>query len=251
MSGYYLYGVLPGDAAPDGLGTGIGGAEVGVLPAAHGLAALVSDAPETPPEPTRRNLLTHTAVLERTIGVADVLPMRFGTIAPDSATLLGCLARNAQPFAAALAGIAGRVELGVKASWREGVATRQILAADHGLRAMRDRLQQRPASQTYQDRIELGRRVEAALEALRTADTAAILARLSPLAEREVALKVLDESMVLNRAFLVRRSAEAAFDAAMQQLGEAEDARLVFRYVGPVPPYNFVSLRADWLAEAA
>ena len=67
----------------------------------------------------------------------------FGTIAPDRATLDGCLARNAQPFAAALSGIAGRVELGVKASWREGVATRQILAADHGLRAMRDRLQQR------------------------------------------------------------------------------------------------------------
>jgi hypothetical protein len=177
--------------------------------------------------------------------------MRFATIAPNVARLETCLERNAGVFRAALAGIAGRIELGVKASWRDGVAFREILAADPMLRAQRDRLQTRLGSQIYQERIELGRQVEAALEKLRAADSAAINAVLEPLAERSLALKQLDETMVMNRAFLVRRAAEPAFDAAMRGLAERQDARMSFRYIGPVPPYNFVTLRADWLGQAA
>jgi hypothetical protein len=56
--------------------------------------------------------------------------------------------------------------------------------------------------------------------------------------------------MVLNRAFLVPRAAEAAFDAAVARIAERFGDRLEFRYVGPVPPFNFVSLRADWLTQA-
>lgn len=248
MSALYVYGIAGAEAPvdPARLGPGLAGGEV-IRVVAGRLAALAGPSPAAPVQGTRRNMLAHTAVLERALAAADVLPLRFGTIAPDEATLSRGLAATAGPLLAALADIAGRIELGVKASWRDGIAYREVLEADPALRALRDRLQARPAAETYYERVELGRRVEAALERRRAADTAAILAELEPIAERAEALKTLDDGMVLNRAFLVRRDAEPRFDAAMGRLAERHGARLDFRYVGPVPPYNFVALRADWL----
>lgn len=249
-TGLYIYGIAPGALSADGLGPGLGGSEVTALHAA-GFTALLGAAPPAPIEATRRFMLAHTAVLERTMRLSDVLPMRFGTVAPDEAALHRCLVAHAPAFREALEGIAGRVELGVKAQWHEGLIWREIVEGDAELRALRDRLKTRPAQETYYERIELGRRVEAALARRREADGAAIAAALAPLAEREVELRSVEEDMILSRAFLVRREAEAQFDAGMEALAERFGERVTFKYVGPVPPYNFVTLRADWLREAA
>ncbi|MFC4167927.1 GvpL/GvpF family gas vesicle protein [Teichococcus aestuarii] len=251
MSSLYIYGLARAEERPEAasLGTGLSGAALEWV-AEGGLAALVSDSPAEHITPTRRSMLTHTAVLERAQQQRAMLPVRFGTVAPDAATLRQCLNGNAATLSAALSSIAGRVELGVKANWREDVAFAQLLEEDAGLRRLRDRLRSRPAAETYAERIELGRKVEAALAARRQADSAAILARLAPLAERETALKQLDETMILNHAFLVPRSHEAEFDAAMSALAAEHAARIDFRYVGPVPPYNFVTLHADLFGRA-
>jgi hypothetical protein len=253
MSAFYVYGLLEDrDAlgAVGGLGEGIGGAAVGILPAGP-MTALVSPVALGPVAQVRRNMIAHTSVLERAIARTDVLPVRFGTVAPDDAALNTCVAANARGFLAALRDIGGRVELGVKASWRDGVVFSEIVASDAELCRLRDRLRTRPATETYYERVELGRRVEAALAGRRAQETAAIVAELSPLAEREAELRTLDEDMILNRAFLVRRENEAAFDARIQAVAERCASRVNFRYVGPVPPYNFVRLQVGWLVGAA
>jgi hypothetical protein len=52
--------------------------------------------------------------------------------------------------------------------------------------------------------------------------------------------------MVLNAAFLVDKDAEAIVDEAVQQLDADLGQRLMFKYVGSVPPYNFVKLVMHW-----
>jgi hypothetical protein len=249
----YVYGILPQQGADGhhatwsmGIGTGVAGAPVRLIDVGD-LAAVVSAATAEPVARTRRNMLTHTSVLERVMPHGTVLPLRFGTVAPDAVALKACVAANHSAFREALHGIEGRVELGLKASWRKDGVLADIIGRDQNLRLMRDRLQTRPAGETYYERIELGRRVEAALAERRAVETAAIMAELLPLAEREAELRAHDEDMVLNRAFLVPRSMEAAFDAAVARVAERFAERLEFRYVGPVPPFNFVALRADWL----
>ncbi len=250
MSGQalYVYGVLPASAqgGSAACGTGVGGGAVRLLNA-DDLAVLVSDAAAAPVQRTRRNMLAHTAVLEQAMPHATVLPLRFGTVAPDEAALRACIANNRGAFRAALRDIDGRVELGVKASWKPGHVFTHVVDRDPGLRQLRDRLRSRPAGETYYDRIELGRRVEAALAQLRVAEAAAIMAELEPIADREAELKPHDDDMIFNRAFLVRRAAEADFDAAVGRIADRCADRIEFRYVGPVPPFNFVSLQAGWL----
>jgi hypothetical protein len=252
----YVYGLVEDAGAMTGassylcLGEGIGASAVRLMPAG-GLTALVSDIGPGPVAQTRRNMVAHTSVLERAIARTDVLPVRFGTLAPDAEAFTRCVAANDDSFRAAFRDIAGRVELGVKASWRDGVVFAEIIAADAELCRLRDRLRNLPASETYYERVELGRRVEAALVGRRTAETASILAELGPLAEREAELRNLDNDMILNRAFLVRRENEALFDARVQAVAERRPDQINFRYVGPVPPYNFVHLQIAWLAGAA
>jgi hypothetical protein len=248
----YVYGLMHQADALDvaDWGQGVCGGDVRLLQPPGQLATLVSDiAPGTVAQ-TRRNMLAHTRVLERAMARHTVLPVRFGTIAPDPALLGLCLARNDAAFRLALADIEDRVELGVKASWREGVVFAEIVAADAELCRLRDRLRSRPAQETYFERVELGRRVEAALLQRRGEEAAAILAILAPLAERSAALRALDDDMIVNHAFLVPRSQERAFDARMEHVAERCGARVALRYVGPVPPYNFVTVRADWLGDA-
>ncbi|MEK7777309.1 MAG: GvpL/GvpF family gas vesicle protein [Chloroflexota bacterium] len=39
---------------------------------------------------------------------------------------------------------------------------------------------------------------------------------------------------------------EEAFDQAVAKLDQWLGHRMVFKYVGPVPPYNFVNLTVNW-----
>jgi hypothetical protein len=247
----YIYGLLDDAPAVRGeLGEGVAGSAVRMLQLGT-LTALVSDIPPGPVAQTRRNMIAHTAVLERVMAHATILPVRFGTVAPDVAALADCLGANTADLRKAMAEIDGRVELGVKASWRPDVVFAEIVASDADLARMRDRLRSRPASETYYERVELGRRVEAALTTRRVTEAAEILAGLTPLAEREVELRTLEQDMILNRAFLVHREKEALFDERMQHIAERWAARVEFRYIGPVPPYNFVRVQAGVLTGEA
>ncbi len=248
----YVYGLIPSTASLSGFDAGVGiiGSPVRLLNGGD-LAALVSDAQRTTVQRTRRNMLAHTAVLEKASFLTTVLPLRFGTLAPSPAALCACIASNRSAFCLALRNIDGRVELGVKASWKPGHVFSHVVDRDQTLRQLRDRLRSRPTGETYYERIELGRRVEAALAELRVSEAAAILAELAPIAECSAELRLHDDDMVFNRAFLVKRSAEPDFDAAVERIAQRYADRMDFRYVGPVPAFNFVSLHADWLTEPA
>ena len=54
--------------------------------------------------------------------------------------------------------------------------------------------------------------------------------------------------MVVNAAFLVDRGREREeeFDRQVRKLDEELGHRCLFKYVGPVPPYNFVNIVVNW-----
>jgi hypothetical protein len=248
----YIYGLIAADeavsACPGGL-TGLAGAPVRLLSCGD-LAALVGQAGGEPIARTRRNLLAHTSVLETAHRHATVLPLRFGTVAPAEAAVRAVVAANRALFAQALHGVAGRIELGLRASFNAGAMEAALFERDAELAAARDRLRARPVAETFYDRIELGRRVEAGLATLRAAETQRLTAECAVLAERLAELPLQEDAMIFNHAYLVPRAAEAAFDAAVDRLAARHGGRVGLRYVGPMPPFNFVSVQAAWQAAA-
>lgn len=56
-----------------------------------------------------------------------------------------------------------------------------------------------------------------------------------------------DAGMALNSSFLVDKDRESEFQTRVNELDEKYGDRLRFKYaVGPVPPYNFVSIEVEW-----
>ena len=73
-----------------------------------------------------------------------------------------------------------------------------------------------------------------------------ILTALSPYSVQFRANETFGERMIVNAAFLVERTREPEMDAAVRNLDAQQTQRVLFRYVGPVPPYNFVNLVIHW-----
>jgi hypothetical protein len=49
--------------------------------------------------------------------------------------------------------------------------------------------------------------------------------------------------MIMNAAFLVERDKADRFDQKVQDIAQRYEGKLSFRYTGPWPPYNFVTIR--------
>ena len=247
-TGKYIYGIIscgePREFTSPGLEER--GARVHTVLISD-LAAVVSDSPVREWERSRRHMMAHTAVLEEVMQEFTLLPVRFGTVAPSAETLQEqVLQRRNDELTGLLAKLEGRVELGLKAFWLEAAIFQEIVADSPPIRKLRDKLLGRSVEETYFDRARLGEMVEASMEQKRDEYADQLLARLRPLAGEYKLNQLLIDRMVLNGAFLVDRDRQAEFDEAVRQLDEEMGDRLKFKYVGPVPPYNFVSIVIQW-----
>ena len=224
---------------------GIGGREKAVRIVQHGdLVAVVSDAPQDDYDVNRENVGAHLRVLTEAMTRSDVLPVSFGTVAESDQQVQEQLLHGAaDELHRSLAEVRERIELELKVLWNEERLFAEIMAENDDIRVLRDRLAGQPPQATYYERIELGERVAAAIQRKSEAEGAALLDAIEPLAVETSVNTNLSDMMLLNAAFLVDKSQEQAFDARVQELGEARAGRQVFQYVGPLPPYNFVDIR--------
>lgn len=210
------------------------------------LGVVVSTSPEGEYDSSRRNMMNHTKVLEDVMETYTILPVRFNTISPDKPTVYRLLESRYDELISELDRMDGKIEMGLKALWFEGIVFDEILAERSDIRQLRDSLQGKPPEKTYYERIRLGEMVEEAVRQKRLDDEQMILNALRPHAVETRTNDIFGDRMIINAAFLVNRSNEPALDAAIQGLDEQMKLRILFRYVGPVPPYNFVNLVIRW-----
>lgn len=207
------------------------------------LAAVVSDSPERSYDSTRLNMTAHMRVLEVVMNGHTILPLKFNSVAAsEEAVLSGLLKPGYDELLTRLDGVAGRVEMGVKAFWREDVLYQEIVAENDEIRRLRDRIAGRNPDSMYKERIKLGELTEKALLAKRERESERMLARLRPHAEDVRIREAATERMALNAALLVQKSKQAAFEESLNALDREEGRRIMLKCVGPAPVYNFVQL---------
>jgi Gas vesicle synthesis protein GvpL/GvpF len=246
----YVYGIVRSDVHKSfDIEPLPGGDVVQTVPAAAGLAFVSSDIGDAKPRASRANLLAHTRVLETIMKEADVLPIRFGTMIESNVDGGKVLADNADEIARAFASIEGRDEISLKIHWLEGKVYEEIMARNGILRRERDALSGSNPSQSHYARIEFGKKVESAVAEVRARDRDMIVNNLREFADQMVEGPILDDSMVVNLSFLIRRDQMTAFDAAVERLDDVYDNRWSFRYVGPMPAFSFVDLKIDFAPE--
>ncbi|MGW2518376.1 GvpL/GvpF family gas vesicle protein [Streptomyces sp. NPDC001617] len=234
----YVYGITSNShpTLPEDM-VGIGDPPMKVRVLEEGeLAAVVSDAPEGL-RPKRRDLLAHQAVLAEAEAGGSVLPMRFGSVAPDDDTVTGVLAERADHYGERLRALDGKVEYNVKAAHQEEAVLHRVMSENPEIRAMTEANRQSGGG-SYEQRMRLGEMVVAAVKAREVEDAAELQRTLEPVASA-VADGPESTGWLLNVSFLVDR------DSAENFLAEIEQARkshphIELRVNGPLPPYSFV-----------
>lgn len=234
----YVYGITAAShpALPEDMG-GVGdpALPVRVLTAGE-LAAVVSDAPENL-RPKRRDLLAHQNVLSEAGADGCVLPMRFGSVAPDDDTVTGVLTDRAEHYKERLRTLDGKVEYNVKATHDEEAVLHRVMSDNPEIRSVTEANRQAGGG-SYEQRLRLGEMVVAAVKAREADDANEVRQTLEPVAE---AISVGPESSgwLANVSFLVERDSAASFLEAVDQLRKSHP-HLDLRINGPLPPYSFV-----------
>ncbi|MFF5365281.1 GvpL/GvpF family gas vesicle protein [Streptomyces scabiei] len=234
----YVYGITAGShpALPEGMG-GVGEPPRPVRVLKEGdLAAIVSEAPEGL-RPKRKDLLAHQNVLSEAGAGGSLLPMRFGSVAPDDASVTAVLAERAKHYRERLGALDGKVEYNVKASHDEEAVLHRVMGENPELRALTEANRQAGGG-SYEDRLRLGEMVVAAVQA-REAEDAAQLRRALESAADDVSAGPESTGWLANLSFLVARDAAAGFVDAVEEVRKGHP-HLEVRVNGPLPPYSFV-----------
>jgi len=170
-------------------------------------------APGRPGNPDVHLLRRHDAVVSSLMDEASLLPMRFGSVVEDERELRALLRARRHEFAQALARVRGRVEVGVRALWREPTGdTHSGGTAFMRAKPDRQRAARRIADEIHPPLAELA---------------AESVCRVAPAAEAAFAA-----------AYLVERAHAGGVKQRAARLGR-ECASVDLVCTGPWPPYSF------------
>lgn len=240
--GRYLYAII--DAGEDGekLGPGgMDGAEVYALSDGR-FAAVVSDLPDRKVRPERRRLAAHHEVLKRLMPDRTVLPMAFGLIADGPEAVRRILRLNAPAFAEQMRRVRDKVELGLRVSWDVPNIFEYALTTHPELAELRDEIFRGGREPSQDDKIELGRAFDRAINDDREAHLERVTQALQPRCAEVVNNKPRNEREVMNLACLVDRGRIKDFEAAVIEAANSFDQHFAFDFNGPWPPHNFVEI---------
>lgn len=243
--GIYLYCIIGTGEAVNFGDIGIGGRGDAVTTAGYkDISAVISKSNERKYSLSRENLLSHQRVIERVMKDYTVLPVRFSTIADNIEGIHEVLRKRYEEFSNLLRDMDNKIELGIKAVWKDMDAVfQEILQEDEEIKRLRDRTAVMP---TYGDRINLGKMVQAGLKSKKETEADKMMSSLKTISVDTRDNQVYGDNMVLNAAFLVDMARIKEFDTMVQTIDADYRARMRLKYVGPVPPFNFVNIVVEW-----
>ncbi|MBI3522781.1 MAG: GvpL/GvpF family gas vesicle protein [Chloroflexi bacterium] len=244
--GVYVYCIIE-STEPRSFGNiGIGGRSDSVYTVHdRDLAAVVSRAPLQVYDPTRENALTHEHVNEVVMidnGFTPV-PMSFGTLFKTESDTIEFLKDTYDALRDVLQKMKDKLEFGLKVNWDREEVLAEIERENEEIRRLKDEIVNNQHASTYFARMQLGRLVEQALANKSDAYVRDIYDHLADAAIASRSNKVIGDKMIMNAAFLVARESADAFDGKVHEIGKKYEGKLAFRYTGPWPPYNFVTIR--------
>lgn len=244
-SGRYIYAIVETwnrADRPKSLGNaGIGGRGDEIyLIEYKDIGAFVSASPVAPYAISRDNAMAHERAIEAVMKDYALLPMQFSMIAESERDVLALLEKSYDVFKAQLQRLQGKKELGLKGMFPETIF-QELLAKNEAIQKRKEELSRRGAP-SQNDLIEIGKMVEAALNAEKERYREAILSELRPIAEETKVNPTTTDRMFLNAAFLVTDAQELEMDKKVNELAERYEGKFKLKYVGNLPPFNFLRL---------
>ena len=238
--GKYLYCIIE-SMKPENFGRiGVDGNEVYTINYKD-LAAVVSDASNSSYEILRQGL-THQKVVENVMKKYTLIPMSFGQVPKSKDDVKGFLSEHYLEMKKMIEKLDGKVELGVKVSWKMDEIMKDIIKSSDRIRILSKQIKVKTPEKAYPLKIELGKLVADALSRKGEKIANDVYTSLGHLAVGRKENKPVGDKMLLNAAFLVEKEKEKEFDEKVNEAEKKYGDKVTFKYVLS-PPYNFVSIR--------
>ena len=246
----YVYGVVPSQQVHGRQLhlTGLQGAPLQTV-ACNGISAIVSEAvpydyASLPKQQLVKVLAQHQQATERIMQeTATLLPVKFGTLLSE-VDVEKLLMQSKYDLEEALARVDDKVELEVLAMWDPQRVFAQI-AQHPQIAALRSQAEGKSPQEVQQLQIAVGVLVKQLLDATREAYSAKIRQALSDLATDVEVNAVINDQVVTNLAFLLPKSKQAEFDRKVEMPDHEFGGQLLFKVVGPLPPYSFSTIEVE------
>jgi len=246
--GQYIYAIVAADEERNFGAMGIGGRGEEVFMVCYkDIGAVISPSPIVKYPVTRANTMAHQKVMEEAMKSYAMLPVRFGTIGEgDDLIREKVLKARHGEFKDLLGYMEDKIELGLKGLWTDMQAVyREIVDENRDVRLLKQRLMTKKIS-SQKDRLKLGEMVKNALDIKRKREEGAILNIIKGLWADYKKNEVFGDQMITNTAFLDPKDREKEFDDKVGELLRHYEGRMKLKYVGPIPPCNFVEISITW-----
>lgn len=207
----------------------------------------------------KERILAHEKVIEELRSGYDVVPFRFGTIYVDSSHVAGMLALHCAALCQALERIEGASEWGVKLYCDADDLRRRVETESHTIRRLHGMLVQASPGARFFLQKKYAKALDSEAAATIASCVERIGGRLADCARESTKIEVQppavhgrSAAMVMNAAYLVAKGSLAQFRRTIAALQD-EFAVHGFDHelTGPWPPYHFVSIRQEDVADAA
>lgn len=209
-------------------------------------AMVVSQEPMKKYPLVRDYLIAHQLVNEKVMQTQPVLPVRFCTMAQDKEQILSEVLKNEErleEFRKTLHQIEGKSEYGLRARWKNlDEVFAKLETESEKIKEAKEKVLKLPDHQRRASLIDVGHVVKEALEEKNGATADLLMSLLIPLACEHKKNDVLGDMNIMNAAFLVEAKKQAGFDERINAVVAQHESQIQFKYVGPIPPFNFVEI---------
>ncbi|KJS01854.1 MAG: hypothetical protein VR68_04370 [Peptococcaceae bacterium BRH_c4a] len=209
------------------------------------LAAVVSDSSAERYSLSRQNLLAHQKVLEEVMKGFVLLPVKFGTQAENVEDILKVLTKRYAEFKQSLEYFTGKNQMSLKVMWTDmsGVY-REITNSDPNIKKFLEEARAGRVS-SRNDLIEIGQYVEQKLTEKKDTEREHVARGLKKYARLVNIKDNYGDAMFVNADFLIDQDKQELFDGQLNQIAQLYGSSAYFKYIGPMPPYDFIQIFVD------
>ena len=246
QKGKCIYGFISA-RGPENLGPiGLDGEEVCIEPY-RDVAAVVSDVSveafvSVSREKLLRYLAVYQSVIERVMEDRSVIPMKFGTVVHGEDDFRRILEKGYEQINRNVRVMEDRIEIDVVALWHDMEKVFGKIAEDEDVKRCREDAASMGSGEAGDIRVRVGKTVKTVLDRTRREYADLLLDVLKKEAKSHCCHDIMDDSMIMNAAFLIMRGGEELFEKKVRDLNTRHRGDIDFRIIGPLPPYSFSTL---------
>jgi len=248
----YIYGIMP-DFKSDDMSGLLENTEIYAIPF-QDIAAIVSETNILAIDYSDRESLGHLLVrhqktIEELMGIGFnmIIPMELGTIVNSTEKVLKILSNGYNLIRDTFLKAENLIEIDLVATWADFQNTLNEIALHPDIVAIKDDFRNKSDLLTRADQMKVGILVQDKLKAKNATVELDIMEAMTVICVDIKTHEVMNDQMITNSAFLIKRSHQETFEQLIDELDEKYKGLLNFKLVGPLPCYSFYTLEIDEL----